>query len=58
MSSIQNYQEFMPDPTDLPEHMNEEEFKNRYQSTDSDAYRQMSKQIDARIAAMPIYQTD
>jgi len=55
MSAIKDYRDFMPDPRDLPEHMNEAEFKQRYQSVDSPAYQKLSKQIDARIAATPIY---
>lgn len=58
MSAIKDYSDFMPDPTDLPEHMNEAEFKQRYQSVDSDVYQALSKQIDARIAATPIYKLD
>jgi len=58
MSVVQDYRDFMPDPTDLPEHMNEEEFKQRYQSTQSEAYQQLSKQIDDRITAMAIYRVD
>ena len=58
MSAIKDYSDFMPDPTDLPEHMNEAEFKQRYQSVDSDVYQTLSKQIDARIAATPIYKLD
>ena len=58
MSTIKDYSDFMPDPTDLPEHMNEAEFKQRYQSIDSNVYQALSKQIDARIAATPIYKLD
>jgi hypothetical protein len=58
MSGIKDYSDFMPDPTDLPEHMDETEFKQRYQSVDSPAYQELSKQIDARITATPIYKTD
>lgn len=58
MSAVQDYRDFMPDPTDLPEHMDEEEFKQRYQSTQSEAYQQLSKQIDDRITAMAIYRMD
>jgi hypothetical protein len=58
MSEIKDYSDFMPDPRDLPEHMNEAEFKQRYQSVDSPAYQELSKQIDARIAATPIYNAD
>ena len=55
MSEIKDYSDFMPDPRDLPEHMNEAEFKQRYQSIDSPAYQEVSKLIDARIAETPIY---
>jgi hypothetical protein len=55
MSEIKDYSDFMPDPRDLPEHMDEAEFKQRYQSVDSPAYQEISKQIDARIAVTPIY---
>jgi hypothetical protein len=55
MSKIKDYSDFMPDPTDLPEHMDDAEFKQRYQSVDSDIYQELSKQIDARIAAIPLY---
>lgn len=58
MSGIKDYSDFMPDPTDLPEHMDEAEFKQRYQSVDSAVYQEISKQIDARIAATPIYNAD
>ncbi len=55
MSIIKDYRDFMPDPRDLPEHMDEAEFKQRYESIDSPAYQELSKQIDARITATPIY---
>ncbi len=58
MSEIQDYSDFMPDPRDLPEHMNEAEFKRRYQSIDSPAYQEVLKLIDARIAETPIYNVD
>jgi hypothetical protein len=35
--------------------MDDAEFKQRYQSVDSDIYQELSKQIDARIAAIPLY---
>jgi len=38
--------------------MGEAEFKQRFQSIDSAVYQEISKQIDARIAATPIYNTD
>ncbi|MGR8997423.1 MAG: hypothetical protein ACU88J_00035 [Gammaproteobacteria bacterium] len=58
MSEIKDYSDFMPDPRDLPEHMDEAEFKQRYQSVDSPAYQEILKLIDARIAATPIYNVD
>jgi hypothetical protein len=58
MSGIKDYSDFMPDPRDLPEHMDETEFKQRFQSVDSPAYQEISKQIDARITATPIYNSN
>ncbi len=55
MAAIKDYTEFMPDPTALPEHMNEDEFKRRYGSIDSAAFKKLSQQIDAMIAETPIY---
>jgi hypothetical protein len=56
MLNIKDYTDFMPDPRDLPEHMGEDEFKQRYQSVNSPAYQKVLNLIDARIAATPIYQ--
>jgi hypothetical protein len=58
MSGIKSYSDFMPDPRDLPEKMDAAEFKERYGEINSPAYMEISKQIDARIAATPIYQLD
>jgi len=55
MSQINDYSDFMPDPRDLPEHMNEDQFKQQFGSVNSTEYLELSRQIDARIAAMPIY---
>jgi len=55
MAAIKDYSDFMPDPRDLPEHMNEAEFKERFNSVNSPAYLEISRQIDARIAATPVY---
>ncbi len=55
MAQIKDYTDFMPDPRDLPEKMNEADFKRRYGSINSEAYQELSKKIDARIAATPIY---
>jgi len=45
-------------PEILPEHMDEAEFKQRYESVESPAYHEVSKLIDARIAETPIYKVD
>ncbi|MDD5275048.1 MAG: hypothetical protein PHR16_03075 [Methylovulum sp.] len=58
MSQIKSYSDFMPDPRDLPEHMNEAEFKSRYGSPNSPTYQALAQQIDARIAAIPMYRLD
>ncbi len=55
MSGIKDYSDFMPDPRDLPEHMNADEFKQRFESVNSPVYQEVLKQIDARIEATPIY---
>jgi hypothetical protein len=55
MAMIKDYSDFMPDPRDLPENMNAEAFKSRYQSVNSEAFQALSKQIDARISAAPVY---
>ena len=58
MAGIKDYSDFMPDPRDLPEHMNEADFKQRFESVSSPVYQEISKQIDARILAMPIYNAE
>lgn len=55
VSTIKDYTDFMPDPRTLPEHMDETAFKKRYGSVDSETYQKVSQQIDALIAATPIY---
>jgi hypothetical protein len=56
MSAIKDYRDFMPDPTALPEHMNEAAFKERYGAINSDSYNKVAGQIDALIAATPVFQ--
>lgn len=58
MAKITSYSDFMPDPRDLPEHMNQAEFARRYGSVRSAAYRQLLQQINERIAAAPIYRLE
>ena len=55
ISEIKDYTDFMPDPSDLPEHMDNIEFKQRFESVDSVVYQELSKKIDERIVATPIY---
>jgi len=55
ISEIKDYTDFMPDPSDLPEHMDDTEFKRRFESVDSAIYQELLKQIDERIIATPIY---
>jgi hypothetical protein len=57
LSEIKDYTDFMPDPSDLPEHMDDAEFKQRFESVDSEVYQALSKQIDERIVATPLYNT-
>jgi hypothetical protein len=56
MAEIKDYTAMLPDIEGLPEHMNEQSFKERYTSTESDSYKEMIRLIDSRIAALPIYQ--
>lgn len=58
MSEIKDYSDFMPDPRYLPEHMNEADFKQRFESINSPVYQEISQQIDERILAMPIYNAE
>jgi hypothetical protein len=58
MMQIKDYTDFMPDPRDLPEKMNEADFKKRYGSIHSADYREISKKIDARIAEIPMYKSN
>ena len=58
MSVIKDYSDFMPDPRDLPEHMNEADFKQRFESINSPVYQEISKQIDERVSAMTIYSVE
>ncbi|PPD47927.1 MAG: hypothetical protein CTY16_06390 [Methylobacter sp.] len=58
VSEIKDYRDIMPDPTNLPEHMNASEFKSRYISTSSPIYQDLSEKIDGSIAAIPLYSLD
>ncbi|MCV2353784.1 hypothetical protein LNV09_06350 [Paucibacter sp. B2R-40] len=45
---------FMPDVSDLPEFLSEAEFLQRYGGVDGRAYRQMMKEIEARLSALSL----
>lgn len=47
--------DIMPEVKDLPEFMQEIEFKRRYGSIGSPAYIKMTNEIERRIAALPLY---
>jgi uncharacterized protein YfiM (DUF2279 family) len=55
MAKIEDYTAFMPDVRDLPENLNEKEFKYRFNSTSNPSFQQILTLIDARIAASPVY---
>lgn len=55
MAKVDNYNAFIPDVSDLPEHMDEETFKNRFESLDSAATQSVMAEIDARIDKCPIF---
>ena len=55
LSEIRDYTDFMPDPSDLPEHMDNAEFKQRFESVNSLTYQELSKKIDQSIGATPLY---
>jgi hypothetical protein len=46
--------DFMPDVSDLPEFMQEAEFKRRYGGVGSPAYSKLMAEIDARVASRPL----
>lgn len=47
--------DIMPPLKDLPEHMNRQEFKQRFEHIDSPAFLAMQQQIEQRIAACRLY---
>ncbi len=55
IADLKHYTAFMPEVRDLPENMNEEVFKQRYESVYSAKYQKMLQKIDLRISELPIY---
>jgi hypothetical protein len=58
MAAVKHYDEFMPDPTRFPEKMTVSQFKARFESMNSPLYQALVKQIEAQIAALPIYASE
>lgn len=56
MAEIKDYSAVLPNIEGLPEHMDEETFKQNYGGVESAAYKDMIQLIDQRIAALPVYQ--
>lgn len=55
MATVQHYSEVIPDLLDLPEHMDEATFHQRFDKPDSKEYRTMTAEIDRRIEQLAIY---
>jgi hypothetical protein len=47
--------DIMPSAADLPESMQEKEFKRRFGGVDAPEYKKMIGEIDRRVAALPLY---
>lgn len=47
--------DFMPAFADLPERMNEQEFKRRFEAVGSPAYQRMLAEIERRLASLALY---
>lgn len=55
LANSKDYASIIPNLQDLPEHMDEESFKQRFSEVGSPAYQAMIEQIDARIQQLAIY---
>jgi hypothetical protein len=58
MAAIKHYSDVIPEVLDLPEHMNDAEFKSRFQHPGSQEYQRMLEEIDRRIGNLPLYRPD
>lgn len=56
LSTAKEYTTIIPDPQDLPEHMDEQSFKSRFGNTESSIYQDTIKDIDKRIDGLSLYQ--
>lgn len=55
MSVTKDYSAIIPDAQDLPEHLDEQSFKQIYGRIGSPAYTALVDKIDSRLDALPIY---
>ena len=46
---------YMPPPGQLPEGLMEMEFRHRYRNLDDERYAHVKREIDGRVAELPIY---
>jgi hypothetical protein len=58
LATATDYATIIPDLQGLPENMNQATFKSLFGNTDSKRYRNMIKEIDRRIDALPLYRQD
>ncbi len=58
LSMLISADQLMPDPTGLPEGLTEQQFEQRFGSTDSPAYEAMVDRIDQRIESLPLFGDD
>lgn len=56
MSTTKDYSSIIPDIQGLPEQMDEQTFKVRFDNVGSPIYQNMIAEIDERIGALPLYQ--
>lgn len=55
LSVLSHEEDFMPDVSDLPEFMNESEFRRRFGAPGSPAYQRMMSDIEERLGATPLF---
>lgn len=55
LSTAKEYTTIIPDPQDLPEHMDEQSFKSRFGNTESSIYQDTIQDIDKRIDGLSLY---
>lgn len=56
MANLRDYAGIIPSALDLPEHMDEKNFRERFQQPGSPAYINVVNEIDRRINQLPLYQ--